>query len=310
MSKWINIKRITKSGIVGFLRNGFVSATTVLIMTITLFVIGSILMTNAALSAVLTQLQNKVDINVYFLTDAPEDSIFALQASVEALPEVASVEYISRDEALENFRTRHEGDQLTLQALDELGENPLGASLAVRAKETSQYEGIAKFLESKTTVAQGESSIIEKVNYSQNKSAIDKLTEIIDAAKRFGFAASLFLAIASLMIVFNTIRLAIYTTRDEIGVMRLVGASDSYVQGPFIVEGALYGVASAIIAILILLAVSAWLAQPSASFFGSFNTLEYFSSHTMYITASLVGMGILLGIISSFFSVRRYLKRL
>ncbi len=307
---WINIKRIVKNGAVGFLRNGFVSAATVLIMTVTLVVIGALMMTNAALDSVLAQLQEKVDINVYFLVDAPEDAILTLKASVEALPEVASVEYITREQALANFRARHEGDQLTLQALDELGENPLGASLAIRAQETTQYEGIAKFLEGKTAVSADESSMIEKVNYFQNKSAIDKLTDIIHASERFGTIASIFLAVASLMIVFNTIRLAIYTTRDEISVMQLVGASDAYVHGPFIVEGVFYGIAAAIVSLLILYSASVWLASASASFFGSFNTLTYFSEHTAFFIFSLLVIGVALGMVSSFLSVRRYLQKM
>lgn len=308
MSTWINFKRITRGGFIGFLRNGFVSLATVLIMAITLFVIGSLIMGGAALDSVLTQLQEKVDINVYFLTDAPEDEILSLRDAVTELPEVASVEYVTRDEALERFRERHKDDQLTLQALDELEENPLGASLAIRAKETSQYEGIAKFLEGETAVGQGERTIIEKVNYFQNKAAIDKLGDIINASERFGLIATIFLIVASVLIVFTTIRLAIYTTRDEINVMQLVGASDSYVQGPFIVEGALYGFAAAILALGSLYPLALWLGPSSQSFLGEFNTLSYYVSSLPFLIFVLVGTGVVLGGVSSFLAVRRYLR--
>ncbi|MDP2650006.1 MAG: permease-like cell division protein FtsX [bacterium] len=308
MSFWVNFKRISKSGFIGFLRNGFVSLATVLIMAITLFVIGSILMMNAALGSVLAQLQEKVDINVYFLTDASESEILALRDSIRELPEVASVEYVSRDEALARFRERHKDDQLTLQALDELDDNPLGASIAIRAKETSQYEGIAKFLESESAVSKGGNSIIEKVNYFQNKAAIDKLTDIISAAERAGLIAAVFLAIASVLIVFNTIRLAIYTARDEISVMQLVGASDWYVQGPFVVEGALYGFAAGIFALATLYPVAVWLGPSSEAFLGTFSTLSYYAGNFGFLFFTLVGLGIVLGALSSFLAVRRYLR--
>ena len=190
MSTWTNIKRVARSGFVGFLRNGFVSFATVLIMTITLFVIGTIHITGAALDAVLLQLKNKVDINVYFLTDAPEEEILELRRVVSELPEVAEVRYVSRDEALAVFQERYKDDQLTLQALEELEDNPLGASLAIRAKETSQYEGIAKFLETETAVGAGDRTIIEKVNYllsndSKREKMGKKAREIVE--KKFSW---------------------------------------------------------------------------------------------------------------------------
>lgn len=307
MALWTNIQRVSRAGFVGFLRNGFVSFTTVLIMAIVLFVVGSLITAGAALDATLVQLQQKVDINVYFLTDAPEDDILTLRDIVAELPEVASVEYISREEALAAFRERHRDDQLTLQALEELDDNPLGASLAIRAKETSQYEGIANFLENVTTSGSG-MQIIEKVNYFQNKTAIDKLSSIIDAAERFGFFVTIFLIAVSAFIVFNTIRLAIYTNREEIGVMQLVGASDWYVQGPFIVEGALYGFAGGLVALLTLYPVALWIGPASQTFLGSFNVLTYYGNNVGTLFFVLVGTGVVLGAFSSFFAVRRYLK--
>tara|TARA_B100000745_G_scaffold264490_1_gene189214 strand:- start:11459 stop:12397 length:939 start_codon:yes stop_codon:yes gene_type:complete len=307
MDLWTNVKRVSRAGFVGFLRNGFVSLATVLIMAIMLFVIGVLMMMSAALDATLTQLEEKVDINVYFLTSAPEDEMLALRDSVQELPEVASVEYVSREEALAQFRERHKNDQLTLQALDELEENPLGASLAVRAKETSQYEGIAKFLDNETTVGSG-TQIIEKINYYQNKAAIDKLTEIIDASERFGLVTTVFLIVVSILIVFNTIRLAIYTTKDEIGVMQLVGASDAYVQGPFIIEGALYGCAGGLLALVFMYPFALWVGPASEAILGSFNVLTYYGDSFGTFFFVLISTGAALGGISSFAAVRRYLK--
>jgi len=307
MSSKTTLKRMARAGFVGFLRNGFVSLATVLIMSIMLFVAGVLMIMNAALDSTLAQLQEKVDINVYFATDAPEEAMLALRDTVAALPEVAKVTYISRDEALAQFRERHANDPLTLQALDELDDNPLGASLAIRAKETSQYEGIAKFLESQTQLGEGGASIIEKVNYYQNKAAIDKLTQIIDASETFSLIATVFLIAVSILIVFNTIRLAIYTTKDEISVMQLVGASDSYVQGPFIIEGALYGFVGGLLALILLYPFSVWLAPASERLLGEFNVLTYYADHIGLLFIVLVGMGSALGAVSSFAAVRKYL---
>lgn len=307
MSWWHTTKRIARYGLIGFIRNGFVSLAAVSIMTITLFVVALLLVGSAALTSTLDQLTQKVDINVYFVTSASEERIFEVQRSLKNLPEVSSVEYTSREEALANFRERHKNDQLTLQALEELEENPLGASLAVRAHDTSQYETIARFLEDTPVVGQGGDRIIEKVNFYQNRQAIERLTDIINTSRTIGFAAALILGIASILIAFNTIRLAIYTSRDEISVMNLVGASPWYVRGPFVIAGVLYGVVSGVLVLLVLYPIMLWLGTPSEAFFGSFNTFDYYMSAFPFLFLVVMGVGMLLGSLSSYLAVRRYL---
>jgi cell division transport system permease protein len=302
------MKRITRYGFIGFLRNGFVSLAAIAVMTITLFVMASIVVSGAALNAVLVQLTEKVDINVYFTIEAPDEDMLALKQQIEALPEVAQVTYVSRDQALANFEARHANDQLTLQALQELKENPLSASLAIRAKETTQYENIARFLDASPALAEGESRIVEKVNFSQVKSAIDRLTNIITASERMGLAAAIILAIATIMIAFNTIRLAIYTSKDEIAVMRLVGASRAYVRGPFIIAGLLYGVVSGVLVLAALYPLSVWAGPASEKFFGTFNTFTYYSENFAFLCMVVLGAGVILGVFSSYLAVRRYLK--
>lgn len=278
-------------------------------MTVTLFVLGSLVFIGATLDASLGQIREKVDVNVYFVTTASEVDILALKGRLEQLPEVADVEYVSRDEALERFRARHENDQLTLQALEELGDNPLGANLNIRAKETSQYEGIAAFLQGETALsATGELSIIDSVNYFQNKVAIDKLTGIIDAAERFGFIITVVLAIATILITFNTIRLAIYTAREEISVMRLVGASNMYIRGPFVFEGIMYGFAAGIVTLVLFYPFTLWLAPATVGFFGNINIFDYYLNNFVEMFFLIVGSGMVLGAISSYLAVRKYLR--
>lgn len=304
MSFWVTTKRVARYGLIGFIRNGFVSLSAILIMLITLFVMSMLLVSGAALQSTLDQLTNKVDVNVYFTTTAGEDQVMRVKQDLERLPEVASVEYTSREQALAEFRDRHQNEQMTIQALDQLSENPLGASLAIRAKETSQYASIAEFLETQ----QGTDSVISKVNFFQNKTAIDRLTSIIETSRTVGIAAAIFLAAASILIAFNTIRLAIYTARDEIGVMNLVGAGHWYVRGPFVVAGILYGLISGIIVMIILYPLALWLGPASEAFFGTFNVFDYYVGSFPSLFLTIVGLGIALGAISSFLAVRRYLR--
>lgn len=303
MSFWVTTKRVARYGLIGFIRNGFVSLSAILIMLITLFVMSILLVSGAALESTLEQLTNKVDVNVYFTTSASEEQVTRVKQDIERLPEVASVTYTSREQALAEFRDRHQNEQMTIQALDQLSENPLGASLAIRAKETSQYASIAEFLETQ----QGTDSVISKVNFYQNKTAIDRLTNIIETSRTVGIAAAIFLAAASVLIAFNTIRLAIYTARDEIGVMNLVGAGHWYVRGPFVVAGILYGLISAIIVLIIMYPLAIWLGPASQAFFGTFNVFDYYVSSFPLLFVTIVGLGVALGAISSFLAVRRYL---
>jgi cell division transport system permease protein len=304
MSMWLTTKRVARYGFIGFLRNGFVSLAAVLIMTITLFVSSALLIAGAALDSTLGQLMQKVDVNVYFVTDASEDQVLEVKRQLEALPEVANVEYISRDQALAEFRERHKNEASTIQALDQLSENPLGASLAIRAKETSQYESIAEFLSDK----QESGTLITKVNFYQNKAAIDRLTALIETSRTLGLAIAIFLAGSSILIAFNTIRLAIYTSRDEIGVMNLVGAAHWYVRGPFMIAGILYGLIAGIIVLLVLYPFTAWIGPASERFFGSFNVFDYYVGNFPSLLLSVLGLGIALGAISSYLAVRRYLR--
>lgn len=307
MDFWVNTRRVARYGFIGFVRNGFVSLAAVLIMTITLFVISILMIGGAALSSTLKDLTEKVDVTVYFTTDASEDQIFEVKQSLETLPEVAVVIYVSREEALAAFRERHKNDQLTIQALDELSENPLGASLEIRAKQTNQYESIAESLSAQQE-AGGAASVIEKINFYQNKAAIDRLTNIIDTSRSFGISIALVFGLATLLIAFNTIRLAIYTARDEIGVMNLVGAGTWYVRGPFMIAGVLYGVISGIIVLLALYPLTLWLGPGSEQFFGSFNVFSYFVSAFPLMFLVVMASGVGLGSLSSYLAVRRYLK--
>ena len=221
---FVALKRILRSGFVGFWRNAFVSFTSIIVMVVALFVIASTLFNSYSLESALIDFQNRVDINLYFVVDAPIEKIEALKSEIETLPEVQSVTLTTREQALADFRERHRNDELILQGLEQLGENPLGASLAIRARETQQYEGIATFLNERQAQETVANPLIDRVNYQKNKEAIDRLTELIETERRQNEIISLILVIIAAFVMFNTVKLAIYNSREEIAVMRLVGA--------------------------------------------------------------------------------------
>ena len=216
--------------------------------------------------------------------------------------------YTSREEALEVFKERHAGDQLTLQALEELGDNPLGASLAIKAKDPSQYESIVNFLSDEPVLSPEGTSIVDRVNYFQNKTIIDRLSGAIRTTETVGGLIVLLFALASTVIIFATIRLAIYTTRDEIAVMRLMGASNMFIRGPYIVTGVIAGVIAAVLVLLLFYPISFWAASQTTTWLGGFNLFTYYTSHFALFFLMLLGAGILLGGLASYFAVRRYLK--
>jgi len=302
-----NIKRIIKSAVSNFWRSRSVSLSAILVMTITLFVFVGIIFSNAVLDSALNQIKSKVDINVYLTTGASEEDILFLKNSLEKLPEISLVEYVSREQALKNFKEKHKDDQLTLEALNELQDNPLGAVLNIQAKETNQYENIAKFLDNESVLSRDGITVIDKINYYQNKIVIDRLTKIISATEQAGFIIALLLVIISAVITFNTIRLAIYISREEISVMRLVGASRKYVRGPFVVEGILYGLTSAFIVLVLSLLIAYYIGDFSSKLFG-LNLFDYYLGDFFRISGIIVLSGIVLGAVASFLAVRKYLK--
>jgi cell division transport system permease protein len=302
------LRRIIKTGFLNFKRGGLVSWAAVLVVTITLSVITMIILLQAILHFSLSQIKDKVDVTIYFTVNAPEDKIMLLKSSLERLPEVAQVSYTSADEALKLFRNRHENDYPTIQALDEISDNPLGAYLNVKAKEVSQYESIANFLQSDNMLVFGSASIVDKVNYHQNKLVIDRLNTIISGAQKLGFLITLLLMIISIIITFNTIRLTIFISKEEIGVMRLVGASKMHVRGPFMIEGAVYGIIATLITLIIFWPATAWLGHNMTNFLG-INMYDYFLLNFFQIFAILLLSGVILGIISSFLAARKYLNK-
>jgi cell division transport system permease protein len=295
--------RILNYGFVNFWRNGWPSAATIAIMVLALLVFAWLLLFNATTEQAVSSIQEKIDISVYFKTNTPEDEILNIKQSIEGLVEVKEVEYISRDRALEVFKETHKDDQTITQAINELNTNPLVASLNIRAKNPSQYASIAEYLS-----APNLTRWIDNLSYAKNQDVINRLITIINTVNRGGFILTLVLAFVAGLVVFNTIRLAIYSNRDEIGIMRAVGASNALVRGPYMVEGVIAGVVSAILSILVV-APTVYVVAPYVKvLIPGFDLFAYFYTglFTLFLYQLAFGAGI--GVFSSFVAVRRYLK--
>ncbi len=301
-------RRIITAGLQGFYRNRTVSLSSIFILTITLSIITSFYLFRAIFDYTLDQVREKVDVRVYFTVDASEQDIIDVKAKLLGLSQVKSVTYTSREQALNDFKAKHGGDTLTLQALDELGTNPFGASLAITAKDTSQYESIANQLTSSSGLLGDSSGAVDKINYYQLKDSIDKLNSIIGWTDTVGFWLSMIFILMSCMIVYNTIRLAIFVYRDEIAVMKLVGASNMFIRGPFIVEAVLYALIATIITLAIFYPATVWVTKKTVFFFEGMNINHYFVTHFFQLTGLLLLSGVLLAVISSLLAVRKYLK--
>jgi cell division transport system permease protein len=205
-----------------------------------------------------------------------------------------------------------------MQGLQELGTNPFPASINIKAKDPGQYGNIASYLENKNPTDSSGAPIIDKINYQENKLIIDRLSTIIPAVEKGGTIIAIILAIVAVIVVFNTIRLITYTARDEIAVMKLVGASNSYVRGPLVVSGIMYGIISAILALLAMAALSYWsdnlvLRLAGVDVANNFSLVvnvssRYFNQNFGQIFAIIMSAGVALGGISSYIAARRYLR--
>jgi len=299
---FVQLKRIAQSGWRSFWRNSWLSAATILVMLLAIFVITGLVFFNVITQEVVSELRQKVDISVYFKQTADETDILQIKQQLETQPGVLLVEYISRDQALANFKERHKDDQALLESLQELEQNPLQASLNVKAGTAGQYGQVADFLE------QADFPSIEKINYQQNRQIIERLTSITDTAERAGLAISLILALLSVLVAFNTVRLTIYNWREEISVKRLVGATDWNIRGPFLVEGMLYGVAAAVSTMIIVFPLIAFFSPKLAGFLPGNDLFAFLRANFFSLLFFQILVGVVLGGVSSYIAIRRYLR--
>jgi len=298
--------RVVKSGFLNFYRNKWLSSAAIGTISLAVFVMACLLYLNIIVDAIVSNLEEKIDISVYFNLDTPEEQILKVKASLSKLKEVKYVEYISAEEALERFKKRHKNQQIIMEALEATLENgnPLPPTLNIKANLASQYENIVNFLNKPEY-----KKIIDKINYRENKTIINRLTSITKTIRKTGVIISLILALIAILVTFNTIRLTIYSWREEINIMKLVGATNWFIRGPFLVEGSIYGIISGVLTTLLFYPILLLVSPRISGFLPDVDLLYFYQANFLSILLFQMIIGIGLGTISSFIAIRRYLKR-
>jgi len=280
--------------------------TTVFVLTLSLLSVNVLVGVNALLEKALVTLENKVDISVYFKAETPDAVLQQSQFFMAGLPQVRETSLLSKDEALEDFKKRHENDPKILEALAELDENPLGATLVIKAKRTEDYAFLLEALKNPQF-----DFAIESKTYDDHADAIARVREIGESARFFGAILIAIFAAFSVLIVYNAIRVAIYTQREEIGIMRLVGASGSFVRIPFVLEGLFIALLALLLTAGIIVAAIYFLEPRLVSFFDGVDPgLRIYFMQNAWKLAAMEGgsLGALVAL-SSWAAVGKYLKR-
>ncbi len=299
-----SFKRLANSAFQDLTRNVWLNMATVVIIVIALFTVSVSLVIDAVGKYTLQSFQNKIDISIQFRDNAGEEKILDLKKDLESMPEVRSVIYVSKDQALEEFKAAHAGEEYISQSIEELGENPLFAVLNVKTQSLDQYAAVDSYVKGNENYQ----SVIKKVDYKENEAVINSFSTALGNVRR-GINALTFLFVAiSILIAFNTIRLAMYSHRVEIEIMRLVGASNWYIKMPFIIEGAIFGIIGCAATLLFTYLLSASLSVRIEQIFPGFYLYDYFLGNFWTIGAVLLLIGVGMGIASSFIAIRRYLK--
>ena len=282
----------------GFWRNAAMSLAATATMTLMLMLLAGFWIIQAGFLASISYVESKVEVVADLEDGARSSEVTALQRDLEAMPEVGSVEHVSKEEALRRFREERAAQgQADFTGEPYLSENPLPASLEVKLRRPEDYRAVAEFL----TV----SPIVDKVQNIQDTT--DRLIQLSTFLRTFGIVLLAVIGAIVLFIIINTIRLAVLNRAEEIEVMRLVGASDAFIRWPFVFEGALVGLLGAAVTMGVLVGA----AEPLSRFMvGFFDILPInIGSISRDVTLLIVGAGTGLGVFGAWVSVRTYLIR-
>jgi cell division transport system permease protein len=317
------LKRIIKSGWLGLRRNGMFSLATIFVMVLTISLITSFFILQGFSKFLITSLEENFDVSVYFKKEVPEEEITKIKDELQKIPEVKNVEYISCLDALNYFKEKYKDNEKMLESLTELGIKEVAdekeckergvffASLNIKAKELDKYEAVSSFLEQSSF-----QSIIEKIDYKQKKTLIENVSSITDGIKKLGIIVAFVFGALAILVVFNTISLAILNNKEEISIMRLVGASNWFIRGPFIAQGLISSLIAILVTLLVFVPVSyfsisilSFFSPKLALIFASgFHPYKFILSNfgTLLLAQILVGIGI--GFFSSLIAIRRHLQ--
>jgi cell division transport system permease protein len=310
MKRINTFRRVVRTGLLNFVRNAWLAVAAIAVMVVTLTIILFSIVANATFSNTIQQITDKINISVYLKDSVTPNQRDDLMRQLKTLPNVKDVKYVSKADALTKYRADNAGNQSLLQAVTETG-NPLPASISIDPVDPSQIQTIKDYLDkpNNKTLQDPQAG----TSYSgDRKAAIDKISHATNVLQRVGVIAVLVFAVISVLIIFNTIQMAIFNRRDELTIMRLLGATTWYIRGPFVVESIMYGVIAAIASILIVNSV--FITASSALQASSLGLLDieysghYFHMHFLTLLTLQLGIGIVIGAVSSVIATRRYLK--
>lgn len=306
--KYITFTRILHAGVVNFIRNASLAIAAMAVMVVTLTIVLFSLVANATFTNTIKQITNKIDISVFLQDNVTAPQKDSLLRQIRALPNVASVDYLSKDQALTAYEAQNIANPSLLLAVN-AANNPLPATIRIKPRDLNKIQDIKVFLE-KPAVARLQS---DQPSYSgDRKAAIDKISHATNILREVGVAAVIVFAVISALIIFNTIQMAIFNRRDEITIERLLGAGTWFIRGPFVVESVIYGILSAVISILLIHSIFA--AASSALQASSLGLLDigyastYFGNHFWQLLLMQIVVGMLIGAASSIIATQRYLK--
>jgi cell division transport system permease protein len=301
-------QRIIKTGCQNFVRNASLAVAAIAVMVITLTIVLTSIIANATFANTVKQITDKIDISVYLKDDVTEEQRQKLVADIKKLENVRSVEYVSKTQALELYKKQNQDNVDLLSAISQT-DNPLPATIQIKPRDPNRIQEIKTFLE-KPEVRLLQS---DETSYSgDRKEAIDKISAATKFFRQAGVVGVIIFLVVSMLIIFNTIRMAIFNRRDELTIMRLLGASSWYIRGPFVVETILYGIFSAIISLALcnglFVVASSSLGASSLGILDIQYANNYFASRFWIFLTGQTAIGILIGAVSSVIATRRYLK--
>lgn len=296
--------RIIKFAFQNFYRNFWLAVVTITILVVTLFSITALIILNVISAQAVKSVEDKIDISVYFKTDAEDMQIIKTRSELLSLNEIKEVNLIDREQAMDFFKERHKNDSTILESIEILKENPFNSVLVIKAKNSKNYPEILKVLEKEEY-----NKIIEKKDFSDHKIIISKISAIKTKIEKIGLFVIAFFALIAALIVFNTVRIAIYTHRNEIKIMKLVGATNWFIRAPFLVEEFFYAIISCLILIAVFYPAINFL-QPHLNYFleYDFDLISYFKANFVLIFGLEFFAIIIINALSSFVAMKKYLK--
>lgn len=306
--KLITFSRIINTGTVNFIRNAWLAIAAMAVMIVTLTIVLFSLVANATFSHTIEQITDKIDVSVYLKDSVDQKQTDKLIADIKKLPNVQRATYVSKEDVLKKYLQDNAQNPDLLSAVSQT-DNPLPATIRIKPKDLNKLDDIKKYLNKKDVAAMQS----DEPSYSgDRKEAIDKITHATNILQRVGIVAVAVFAFISVLIIFNTIQMAIFNRRDELTIMRLLGASTWYIRGPFVVESIIYGILSAIISVLLIhamfVAAGSTLQATSLGLLDIQYSAQYFREHTWMLLLLQLIVGILIGAASSTVATRRYLK--